>query len=157
MSGSITLHPEKGVNPRLCFCPRCGEEANELVLLGAKDKVDTCTGCGLVHYGGVAFGGACGRCRGRSFKSRKLEDTERVPASKLCDKCDAEMLGFKAEVERGGVYFRCTACHAEGVVKAESALAVNVRREAGVEAPAPVGVEFDATTCPQCAAKGEAS
>ena len=35
----IILHPEKGINPRLTVCTVCGEDAEELILVGIPDKV----------------------------------------------------------------------------------------------------------------------
>ena len=35
---SIMLHREHGVNPTICMCFWCGEEKNELALLGARYK-----------------------------------------------------------------------------------------------------------------------
>jgi len=38
--GSIRLHPEKGVNPRLGCCMRCGKDVNGLVLIGTREMVN---------------------------------------------------------------------------------------------------------------------
>ena len=38
MSGSIRLHPKYGVNPTISTCIICGEDKNEIVLLGAAYK-----------------------------------------------------------------------------------------------------------------------
>jgi hypothetical protein len=57
MSGSIRLHKEHGLNPTISTCFFCGQDKNELVLLGAaykeqapmhmvmnKEPCDTCKG-----------------------------------------------------------------------------------------------------------------
>jgi hypothetical protein len=84
MSNSIPLHPTKGVNPALCFCPICGGDTNELALLGAY-KIYTCR-CGVVHYGRPKQPRDC-RCGDfQATESRELRDGEKVPGGS-CDKC----------------------------------------------------------------------
>lgn len=57
MPKSIVLHPTLGVNPRLSvtICRLCGkeEEGKDLFLLGNKDYVADCPGCGAKVYGGM--------------------------------------------------------------------------------------------------------
>ena len=40
------LDKEKGVNPVLTFCPRCGGDAPELILMGNKGYYQDCPNCG---------------------------------------------------------------------------------------------------------------
>jgi len=56
---SISLHKTKGVNPRLTFCPNCGGEGPDIVLLGSRERKVTCDKCGCVNYGS-SRAGKCG-------------------------------------------------------------------------------------------------
>jgi len=141
---SITLHRERGVNPRLTFCPRCGKEANELVLLGAHEAIGEC--CGITVYGG----GRCPKCNRFTERVGTIGEHDRLPASQPCDECGAELAEHAKVVAEGGVYFRCTDCNASGVIKA-TPFAAEVRKAHGIDAPAPCGVEFTEENCPACA------
>ena len=150
---SITLHKTKGVNPYLTFCPRCGGEASELILVGSRDSIFEC--CGITLIGG----GPCPKCKSSLNAKfvRKLEDHERLPAREPCDKCKAELENFKKEVEAGGVFFFCEDCHCEGVIKASAPMAAEVRKTMNIEPPKPCGIKFDKNTCPNpsCRQKGQ--
>lgn len=56
-----------------------------------------------------------------------VEEGEKVPDSAPCEKCKKDIEVQSAEVERGGVYFKCVGCGARGVIKAEAAFAKQVR------------------------------
>lgn len=98
MSG-ITLHDKLGVNPRLtyCVCPVCGKEqtGEELLLLGSRNYIDICDGCGAHHIGGVDSRHGrrtCSRegCGATSFTRRELSESERIPlGAKVCEECAA--------------------------------------------------------------------
>lgn len=149
MSG-IRLHKDKGVNPFLTFCPRCGGESQELLLLGANDKVYTCDSCGKNHIGG---GFRCQECKGNLSFSRHLREGERLPATDICDSCKKEIKEHREEVERGGVYWKCDKCHNSGIIKAGTDLAVATREVHKLEAPVPCGIDFTDNAealCPIC-------
>lgn len=152
MSGSITLHPERGVNPRMTYCPRCGKDANELVLLGARERKVTCPGCGCVNFG-AGTGGDCGNC-GRPLWNGEvgtIGEHERLPATEPCNECRKELDLHAAVVAEGGVYWKCRDCKKSGVIYGSSGLAQAVRKTMGIEPPAPCGVEFSkAEGCPAC-------
>ena len=62
----------------------------------------------------------------------------------VCDKCiQEEKDTFKAELENGGVYFKCKECGATGMLKGDTQIAQIVREQADVKAPEPCGFEFD--------------
>jgi len=151
---SIRLHKEKGVNPKLTVCRRCGGKADELMLIGAMDYKDICRECGTVHYGG-AFNLRTGRkrcqnCDSVGFDREPIGEYEKIPASEPCSKCKEELAQHKVEVDKGGIYFKCKDCNRSGVVKADHPLAVDVRKHTKIEAPNPVGIEFDKGNCPVC-------
>jgi len=83
MGGSITLHREKGLNPKLtvCQCPVRGKDhdGNELVFVGARDYKQTCPKCKCVCYGGFDRKPGGGSMR------------------KVCPKCDADCEGLNKE------------------------------------------------------------
>ena len=137
----MILHKTKGVNPRLTFCPRCGGDGPDLILLGNRDSVITCPFCNTANYGAIRSDkcGSCGQPLSRG-ESRKIEEHERIPGS-LCKTCKEEVENFKKEVEKGGIYWKCK-CGATGVIKGGSELAVQVREKSGIK-EGPVGVELD--------------
>lgn len=149
MNDSIPLHKEHGLNPKLTFCPRCGDEGNEIMLIGARDDKFTCRACTTVSFGARK----CLKCAdGGAGTTEKIGASERLPGS-LCTACKTEVAEHKREVAAGGVYFRCADCNAQGVIKAGTQFAVRVREFHATPAPAPIGVEFSNADCPQCSVK----
>ena len=149
----LSLHKKKGLNPHLTVCSNCGGPTNEIVLIGAHAYIGRCQGCGLTIY--RQRGGACPKCKGSVEYVRGIEDNERLTGG-LCDKCTEEQNGLKAEVVAGGIYWRCSDCQSHGVLKRTSELAIAVRRQMKIEAPAPCGVEFSKTECPACGPDADA-
>jgi len=151
--GSIRLDPKRGVNPALTFCPRCGGETNELLLVGLAE-VRRCSKCSGRIVGPPPRDGICPLCHqnGREFKYLRQFDgsRERLPASQPCDKCQVEMKKHREIVEAGGVYWRCSDCKSEGVLRETAELSKEVRKQMKIEPPAPCGVEFSKDTCPVC-------
>jgi hypothetical protein len=147
---SIKLHPEKGVNPKLTYCGRCGGPGSELVLVGADEWVYTCSSCSTTVFG---YGsGTCPKCQETRTlnRVRKMEDNEKLPGG-LCEACEKEVAEHKAVVEAGGVYFMCEDCGVEGVIKGTAPLAKMAREKLKVEAPKPLGVKFSKKDgCPKC-------
>lgn len=158
---SIRLSPKFGLNPGLTCCPRCGGEANELVLAGnawmykckcGQNVVssgypkDPCQKCSLLGKTGA-------RHRSNFTRLRAFDGSrDRVLASEPCETCKAEIKLHREEVAAGGVYWKCCDCHSEGVIKASSPFAQVVRDNLNIQAPAPAGVEFGkAHGCPVCA------
>lgn len=153
MSGYITLSKEKGVNPHMTYCIRCGQDADELVLFGASDHVDVCSDCGITVFGGYKNYEGCPKCKGgRSGKTRRpLGSWEKVPASDFCKKCKDEVAVHQAEVAAGGVYVRCKDCNMSGVILGSHPFAVAARKELNIAAPLPCGIEFTKENgCPKC-------
>lgn len=139
MTGSITLHPTLGVNPHLTYCRRCGGDCEDLILLGARDGIYRCDDCGLNLIGG----GPCPDHPGRHTTFvRKVEEHEKLPAGP-CRACRDEIELHEKIVAEGGVYFRCSECSSEGVIKPDSELARAVREHARVAPPKPIGITFD--------------
>lgn len=145
---SIRLHKDKGVNPYLTYCPRCGGDGPDLLLIGAHDRVYKCQGCGMTHFGGRPKGGLCQECGGSVAFERKLEDREKLPGN-LCAACEKEIEEHKKVVEAGGIYFKCADCKIEGVIK-QNEFTERVRKQIGIEVPKPCGVEFTKADCPKC-------
>lgn len=159
MSKGITLHPTKGVNPRLTICPRCGKDGPELILMGTRDYYVTCPSCGMRGYGGFEDG-RCPKCKAYASERTPIGDHERIPGS-LCQECKDEIKLHRELVEAGGVYWSCKDCHGEGVIKGTSDFAKHFRAHAeGGKYKDPVngkypaiGVAFDKTNCPACSPK----
>lgn len=144
----IRLHPKLGLNVHMTICPRCGGDGQELLMLGISNLVVTCPHCGTTTLA-ARKGAACPKCKKstRDGKSRELEEHERLPGS-LCKKCEDEIQELNAEVARGGVHIRCKSCGMEGVIKAETPMAIEVRDHFGFHNGEPCGVEVD--QCPKC-------
>jgi len=150
----ITLHPAKGLNPKMTICASCGKDVG-LVLLGNKNKKAICRDCGLVHYGESNFGRKplrkCKSCKSTNLEFALIEE-ERLPIE-MCDECAEQQKIFNEEIARGGVYFMCEGCKAQGVIKADTDFAKNFREEYDLPAPFPAGVKF--IDCPQCEVENE--
>lgn len=149
---TIILHPQKGVNPRIGVCTRCGKDLG-IILMGARDQVITCKSCGVRNFGYTARH-KCPSCKTplRGSPTRTIEDSEHLPMG-LCADCERERINQMGEVAKGGVYFRCTNCEVTGVVKADSPFAREARDGLGIQAPEPCGIEFNAFNCPYCGMK----
>lgn len=148
----MQLHKTLGVNPRMTFCPRCGGNGPEIVLLGSRDNVITCKNCGTLNFGSSSYE-KCGKCETPLYNGevRKIRGSEKVPGG-LCDACKTEIKEWEEIVRAGGVFFRCD-CGAEGVVKSDSEMAKAVREHSKIFAPKPVGLSI--AKCPNCSPKKE--
>lgn len=151
--GSIPLSKKHGVNPHLTVCPRCGRDADELILTGAHHKY-RCDSCGMLHVGRPQDGHCQNpECHANTsglhtlVDEGELDPSEKLRATQPCATCREELEKFKAVIDAGGVPFRCKDCKVQGVLQAESELAKAVRAKHGGQT---VGVEFDKTTCPKC-------
>jgi hypothetical protein len=151
MSGSIHLHKEKGVNPKLTYCPRCGGDGRDLILIGTRENVFQCASC-KIHIFGHTTSEPCPKCQDRGPHTfvRKIEDHEKLPGG-LCESCEKETKLHEQVVAEGGIYFECSDCKKSGVIKVTAPLAGIVREKLGIKAPAPCGVQFTkADGCPAC-------
>jgi len=72
----------------------------------------------------------------------RLDEYEKVPATRPCDKCQKSLKAQKEVVEQGGIYVRCLECGMEGALT-PSAITELVREQLGIAAPEPCGMEFD--------------
>lgn len=145
MSGNLILHPEKGVNPRLGVCTRCGEE-HSVILLGKWDRYFHCAECHTVTIG--ASHKHCGKCEGARGHFTPIGEFDRLPAG-LCLVCETEVKEHDAIVAAGGVYWRCEDCQQSGVIRPNE-FAAAVRATHGLTNGEPCGVTFDKTTCWAC-------
>lgn len=141
---SINLSKEKGLNPRLTYCTRCGGDAGEIVLLGDREYKIKCSNCDCWNFG-AKFSDTCGKCKQtlRGGSRERIEDDEKLPSSNLCDECVKEIQKYKNIVTEGGVYFRCKQCGSEGVIKGESEYAKHAREYAKIFPPDPMGIEME--------------
>lgn len=150
-SRSIPVSEKHGINPCMEICARCGKDTGSLLLAGRTHEY-WCRDCKIKIY---AQKPACPHAEKgeRHDMERKRSDVEmprHIKSGALCDDCEKEADEHAKVVVDGGVYFRCRDCKISGVVKADSLLAADVRKQHGIAAPEPCGVEFDKTWCPKC-------
>ncbi len=140
---SVTLHPTKGVNPRLSVCEWCGADVG-VILLGAHDHMTHCRPCGITLVGG----GRCPKCKAYGTDREPIPEHAKLPGG-LCDACQTCKADSDAAVAAGGVYWRCVDCKSQGAIKASAPLAGEVRAQLKVPT-GPCGVEFTKAECPAC-------
>lgn len=138
---SLQLHPKLGPNPHLTFCPRCGGDGPDLILIGARTAKRKCAGCGTLLIGNT-LREPCGKCgdTGPHELIGHVEEHEKLPGS-FCKSCEEEIKLHKAIVKDGGVYFRCQECGKQGVIRPNE-FAAAVRKTHGLTNGEPCGVEF---------------
>lgn len=143
---SLSVHPTKGLDPRLTYCRRCGGDCEELTL-GAIRK-------GTLPNGQLVYADVRSKYKlaqellesgdinhKGDITWSSLDDYEKVPVTEPCNSCKSELLIEAEEVKKGGVYIKCIACGVRGVIKAETNLAKEVRANTGIQAPNSVGLE----------------
>ena len=147
---SITLSKQFGVNPSLTYCPRCGEDAPEILLLGNAQDYE-CTSCHKHIVGKRPK--ECPFCKSVLIVHRGPYDgsRNRLPASDLCDKCKELIKELKEELGKGGVAWKCQDCKSEGVIKHDVAVAIEFRKQY----PDKGGITFTKKNCPVCGQKEE--
>lgn len=145
MSDNVTLHPEKGVNPRIGYCVRCGTD-HSVILLGMWNRAFHCSECDTVTFGAKYH--RCEKCKGKRGEMKPIGEGERLPAG-LCRVCKEEIKDYAAIVAEGGVYWNCEDCKASGVIL-PNALTRDVRSTHGLVNGEPCGVTFNKETCPAC-------
>jgi len=147
MSNSILLHKEKGINPHMTICSRCGGDGEEILLLGTSDTKFYCSGCSQ-NVIAPARTNKCPNCRRYDTLDLigTIDDWEKITTG-ICSKCEKELKEHKKVVSEGGIYFRCK-CGAEGVIKPSNKICKDVRDKMNIQAPKPCGVELP--SCPAC-------
>lgn len=145
----MKLHPRKGVNPRITVCRFCDAEVG-VALVGDSDLLYRCPTC-RVEMLGIK---TCPTCKRPGEYIRELPDGARLPIE-VCDGCVAKQAERDREVAAGGVHFRCSDCGSEGVVKANTDAAMEIRCRIGVPPPASIGVILTKKECPLCLDQGE--
>lgn len=174
--GDIILDPKKGVNPYMTYCTYCvrfrgksldavkkedrPNDGRELILVGNRQFVDTCTNCGMQYFGGKPApkqpyeGTPCIKCSNTSYTRRRLTDYERIPSAEPCEECqkiiDEEKAHMTEVVGAGGIYFLCEDCGTQAVITADHELAKEVRKKMKIEPPHPCGVKVTKKDCPMC-------
>ena len=142
----IRLSEDHGINPALTTCPRCGGEAEELVLAGDATKYE-CNDCGRMHLGRKEPC-ICG-CTGFTSMGKFDGSKDKVFAAEPCDKCKADLEKLRDIVTAGGIYWQCISCKNSGALQANEFTA-HIRDESGIATPNPCAVQFDETNCPIC-------
>lgn len=148
---NIPLHHERGLDPHLTTCPQCGSEGRGLTI-GELRKAEIPGHPGQYVYanrGQTTKSAADLEKRGvishrHDLHWEKVAEGEKIPDSEPCDKCQAEQKEHAQIVAAGGVYFRCTQCQQQGVIKPNE-FTVQVREKHELTNGEPCGIEFE--TC----------
>lgn len=151
-SGFITLNENGDIGPHMTFCPQCGGEAREIVLMGNKEYKDVCQHCRMIHYGGVdpvRGQRKCVKCGSYALLRVRMTENEKVPGP-LCEKCEKLNRECDEAVAVGGVYWKHEECGSRGAIKASAHLAQRVRKQMKIPAPGKCGIDFDKEQCPVC-------
>lgn len=144
MSG-IILSKKFGVNPTLTYCPRCGGESQEILLVGNAQEYQ-CTSCKKSIIGKKPK--ECPFCGSvLIIKIGPFDGTRtKLPATDVCDKCKENLAELKSEIEKGGVPWRCSDCKAEGVIKHDTDIAIEFKKLH----PEMAALTLSKKTCPAC-------
>jgi hypothetical protein len=141
---SIPISKERGLDPHMASCIRCGEE-NGLtvgVLVKATDENGNTV---YTQQGREKWLNMNRSQAGLPALTgwEEVTDSKEVVPMGTCEKCDLEISNFKQELENGGVFFRCSGCETSGMVTGDTELAKMVRIHGKTPAPDPIGVEFN--------------
>ena len=143
---NIPISKEGGLEAHLCVCERCMKNDSGALTLGVLFK--TKGSDGHTYYAD----------RDKRSKTRReaqnagvtlenwihVDEHERVPMG-LCDECKTEMDYHAAIVRKGGVYFKCTECHQDGVIQPNE-FTYGMKKQHGIKEHEPIGIEFSKCT-----------
>lgn len=145
---TIPLHKERGLDPHLTFCPKCGGEGTGLTI-GELRKAEVNTSGQYVYANrGKTTQTGIDLEKQNIINSRydlhweEVKEGEKVPDSEPCENCKAEIDEHSKIVSEGGVYFRCAKCKCTGVIKPNE-FTEAIRKHSNIKTPNPCGVEFE--------------
>ena len=127
-NASIMLHKEKGVNPKICHCTRCGKSYC-LIMCGAGDYSAECKACGKVTIGVNKGTRVCPQCKKAGELIIKILPDKDITIG-LCDECTKRVEEIDAAMDDDGIAFKCLKCGTEGVILKESKLNAKWRKNA---------------------------
>jgi hypothetical protein len=136
---NIPIHPERGLDPHICACRKCGKETGAMTVGHMKVLVNN-TGRIKTYFSTDQAGRALD-IQEPGDHIREVGEHESVYIG-LCDECESEEKEHHSIVKEGGVFWKCKECHRDGVIK-KSGFADHIRSHMGIEAPKPCGVEFE--------------
>lgn len=149
--GSIPVSKEHGVNPCIEICAHCGKDTGNLLLAGKTNEY-WCRDCKVNVYSQKPSCPRAGKGERHDVELKRsdVEMPHKIQSGALCDDCTKKSEEHDKVIADGGVAFGCKDCHISGVIKASAPLAAAVRKQLGIAAPKPCGVEFDKNNCPKC-------
>lgn len=142
---TVILSKKFGVNPTLTFCPHCGKDTPEILLVGDAQQYE-CTSCHKFIVGKRPK--ECPFCQSSLIVHVGPFDGTRnkLPAHDLCEDCKKLAIALTEEVEKGGVRWKCQDCKAEGVIKHGAPAAIRFKEEY----PDKKGLMLSEASCPVC-------
>ena len=147
---SIQLDKDGDIGAHMSCCSRCGEPNGEIVLLGNKNYTAYCSGCSKDIVGVTKRARKCPNCNSHSLKDHKVIPKYETLPRGICKECTSEIDKYVQIVTDGGIYWKCTDCGNNGVIKAHAEVSKMVRKEMNIAAPGACGIELDKNECPTC-------
>jgi len=143
---SIPLSKDRGIDPHLCTCIRCGNVNDQALTMGVIMKAED-------NHGASHFANRGGtRKHEQELAKHNIEivtnwteikdSSEKIPMG-LCKACEDEIALFEEELAKGGIFFKCKACDQAGMITGNTDLAKAVREQMDIPAPDECGIEFD--------------
>lgn len=135
MEENIYLHPERGLDPHMCKCPRCGADSG--VTVGRVYKAKSSKG---LIYANTQNRHKMSQQLNEMLTWLPVDEHESIPI--LCGSCEQEMAEIAA-VATTGAAFRCTECGIEGAIR-KSEFTNFVRQRTATPEFETCGLEFNA-------------
>lgn len=124
-------------------CSGCGVEIypSRFLSFQSSGTAYICAKCRHWHVGFQTPPPCCLSCGGSEMSTRS-----NIPP--LCPACTEKLEEADEIVRQGGVYWSCSGCRSEGILKPEHPLAVKLRSLYQVKPPDPVFLMLE--NCPHC-------
>ncbi len=141
---NISVNKTGSIEPHKTYCPICGEDADELTI-GVLFKAHLSNG--QYAYSDKAQMSKANKSIRESNLTKDgnwihVEEHEKVPASQPCKTCQQVITAGYKIVAEGGIFVHCTECGMQAVAKADSKIAIQIRKTNNIQAPNHVGCKI---------------
>lgn len=127
-------------------CAGCSEQviATRRLCFNPSGKAYVCRSCRHWHLGFASKPDLCHACGEKELYEKDMDRA-------LCPECTRKLEEADKIVKAGGVYWSCSGCHSEGVLKPDHPLAKKMRATYRVQPPDPIVLNLE--HCPFCKEK----